>query len=74
MSLVPTVFQSNREIGTCRGHWGERRVCGCQSRVGGQGTRAPGGMVVVNRDGRAIHRKRSEVAAADTHNSDSDSQ
>ena len=34
----------------------------------------PGGMAVVNRDGRAIHRKLSEVAAAVTHNSDSDSQ
>ena len=31
-------------------------------------------MAVVNRDGRAINRKRSEVAAAVTHNSDSDSQ
>ena len=39
VSLVPTVCPSNREIGTCRGHRGERRVCGCQSRVGGHGTR-----------------------------------
>ena len=60
--LFPKFVLQNREIGTSRGHWGERRVCGCQSRVGGHGTRELhihiGGAAAVDRDGRAIHRKR----------------
>ena len=43
-----------------RGHWGERRVCGCQSRVGGYGTRA-GRRQSIAMGGQSI---KSEVAAA----------
>ena len=34
----PQFIQLNREIGTGRGHWGDRRVWDCQSRVGGHCT------------------------------------
>ena len=37
--LFPQFIQLNREVGTGRGHWGDRRVWGCQSRVGGHCTR-----------------------------------
>ena len=52
---------------------GERRVCGCQSRVGGHGTQAgrAGWRQLIAMGGQSIG---SEVAAAVTHNSDSDSQ
>ena len=45
---------------TSRGHWGERRVCGCQSRVGGYGTRA-GRLQSIAMGGQSI---KSEVVAA----------
>ena len=69
--LFPQCVQLNREIGTSRGHWGDRRVCGCQSRVGGHCTRELHGAAAVESiamDGLSIG---SEVAAAVTHNSDS---
>ena len=31
--LFPQFIQLNREIGTGRGHWGDKRIWGCQSRV-----------------------------------------
>ena len=73
VSLVPTVCPSNREIyrhlqGSLGGEASLRLS------IAGGRARYPGGMAVINRDGREIHRKRSEVAAAVTHNSDSDSQ
>ena len=66
--LFPQFIQLNREIGTGRG---DRRVWGCQSRVGGHCTRELLGAAAVwyiLTDGQSI---RSEVAAAVTHNSDS---
>ena len=77
--LFPQFVQLNREIGTSRGHWRDRRVCGCQSRVGGHCTRLPAAMrrrelhgaaavESIAMDGQSIG---SEVAAAVTHNSDS---
>ena len=66
--LFPQFVQLNREIGTS---WEDRRVCGCQSRVGGHCTWELHGAVAVESiamDGQSIG---SEVAAAVTHNSDS---
>ena len=61
--LFPQFVHLNQERGTSRGHWGGRRGCGCQWRVGGHGTRELhvhiGGVAAVNGDGRVIHRKRS---------------
>ena len=37
--LFPHFVHLNRERGISKGHWGERRRCGCQSRVGGHGIR-----------------------------------
>ena len=77
MSSLLVVVQSHlfpqltREIGTGRGHWGDRRVWGCQSRVGGHCTRELLGAAAVESiatDGQSIG---NEVAAAVTHNSDS---
>ena len=70
-SQVPQFIQLNREIGTGRGHWGDRRVWGCQSHVGGHCTRELLGAVAVESittDGQSIG---SEVAAAVSHKSDS---
>ena len=72
--LFPQFIQLNREISTGRGHWGDRRVWGCQSRVGGHCTRELLGAAAVESivtDGQYIG---NEVAAAVTHNSRSDSQ
>ena len=72
--LFPQFIQLNREIGTGRGHWGDRRVWGCQLRVGGHCTRELLGAAAVESivtDGQYIG---NEVAAAVTHNSRSDSQ
>ena len=69
--LFPQFIQLNREIGTGSGHWGDRRVCGCQSRVGGHCTQELHGAAAVGSiatDGQSIG---TEVAAAVTHNSDS---
>ena len=68
--LFPQFIQLNREIGTGRGHWEDRRVWGCQSRVGGHCTRELLGAAAVesiatDRDGQYIG---NEVAAAVTHN------
>ena len=69
--LFPQFVQLNRKTGTSSRHWGDRRVCGYQSRVGGHCTRElhMGGRSRVNRDGQAI--RGSKVVAAVTHNSDS---
>ena len=67
--LFPQFIQLNREIGTGRGHWGDKRIWGCQSRVGGHCTRELLGAVVVESiktDGQSIG---SEVAAVVTHDS-----
>ena len=72
--LFPQFIQLNREIGSGRVHWGDRRVWGCQSRVGGHCTRELLGAAAVQSivtDGQYIG---NEVAAAVTHNSRSDSQ
>ena len=69
--LFPQFIKLNREIGTGRGHWGDRRVWGCQSRVGGHCTRELLGAAAVESiatDGQSIG---NEVAAAVIHNSDS---
>ena len=46
VSLV-LIVQLNREIGASRGHWGDRRLCGCQSWVGGYCTRELHGAAAV---------------------------
>ena len=72
--LFPQFVQLNREIGTGRDHWGDRRVWGCQSQLGGHCTRELLGAVAVESiatDGQYIG---NEVAGAVTHNSRSDSQ
>ena len=71
--LFPQFIQLNREIGTGRGHWGDRRVWGCQSRAGGRAlhsgaTWGGGSRVHHATDGKSIG---SEVAAAVSHNCDS---
>ena len=69
--LFPQFIQLNRES-TGRGHWGDRQVWGCQSRVGGHCTRELlGGAAIesIATDGQSIG---NEVAAAVTHNSDSE--
>ena len=66
--LFPQFIQLNREIGTGRGHWGDRRVWGCQSRVGGHCTRE---LLRAAAVGSIATDTGSEVAAAVTHNSDS---
>ena len=69
--LFPQFIQLNQEIGTGRGHWGDRRVLGSQSRVGGHCTRELLGAAAVEfiaTDGQSIGNKVAEVV---THNSDS---
>ena len=66
-ALVPTVYPTKSRDR----HWGNRRVWGCQSRVGGHCTRellraAAVGSIATDR--QCIG---SEVAAEVTHNSDS---
>ena len=65
--LFPQFIKLNREIGSGRGHLGDRRVLNCQSRVGGAylGRRQSSPL---RRTGNPFG---NEVAAAVTHNSDS---
>ena len=66
--LFPHFIQLNREIGTGRGHWGDTRVWGCQSRVGGHCTRKLLGAAAVESiatDGQSIG---GEEAAVVSHN------
>ena len=60
ITVIASVVWTRARARASRGHWGERRVCGCQSRVGGHGTRA-GRRQSIAMGGQSI---KSEVAAA----------